>query len=79
MAQILFAIYEPPEKGMPFLAVKIEGVKTKYKKVSAIAVRSRADAEQALEIQKKDFDNPYWRDQEAMTAHYGPKNDEGKK
>jgi hypothetical protein len=73
MVQIQFAIYEPPEKGMPFLAVRIDGVKTKFKKVIAIAARTRADAEAALGNLQKDMANPYWREQASLEARYAPK------
>jgi hypothetical protein len=43
-----FAVYLPPEKGMPYLAVKIEGVKTPYKKVTAKAAKSIEDAERLV-------------------------------
>ena len=71
MAQFQFAVYDPPEKGMPFLAVRIDGVKTKYKKVIAVAAKTRADAEAALQSLEKDLTDPYWRDRTVLEAHYG--------
>ncbi len=71
MAQIVFAVYDPPEKGMPFLAVRITGVKTQLKKVTAIAAKTRADAEKIAAELERDFIDPDWRDRERLRAAYG--------
>ena len=78
MGKIEFAVYDPPEKGMPFLAVRINGVKTQFKKVIAIAAKSRIDAEAALETLEKDLSDPHWRDREELHSHYGSRPPEGK-
>jgi phage terminase Nu1 subunit (DNA packaging protein) len=70
MGQILFTIYDPPEKGMPFLAVRIDGVKTKMKTVWAIAAKTRADAEKAVEDLQRDLTDPHWRERARLRAAY---------
>lgn len=69
--QILFIVYDPPEKGMPFLAVRIDGVKTKLKKVQAVAAKTRADAEKLVQELERDLMDPHWRDHEGLRAAYG--------
>lgn len=72
--QIMFAIYDPPKKGMPFLAVRIDGVKTKFKKVQAIAAKTRTDAEKLVAELERDLRDPHWRDRERLHAAYGRAN-----
>jgi hypothetical protein len=48
MAQWIRAVYSPPEKGMPFLAVIISGVRSKKIEFAALT-KSREEAEAALE------------------------------
>jgi hypothetical protein len=69
--QIIFTVYDPPGKGMPFLAVRIDGVKTKSKKVQAIATKTRADAEKLVAEMERDVVDPDWRDRERLRAAYG--------
>ncbi len=69
--QIVFAVYDPPEKGMPFLAVRIDGVKTKFKKVQATAAKTRADAETLVAEMERDLCEPGWRDRAKLGAAYG--------
>ncbi len=66
MSQIVFAVYDPPEKGMPFLAVRIFGVKTQFKEVTAIAAKTRADAEKVIAELERDLNDPDWRDRERL-------------
>ena len=73
MGQISFAVYDPPEKGMPFLAVRIDGVKTKFKMVRAVASKTRAEAESAVEDLKRDLHDPQWRERAALHAAYSSK------
>ncbi len=68
--QIVFTVYDPPEKGMPFLAVRIDGVKTKFKKVQAVAAKTRADAEKLVQELERDLMDPHWRDRERLQAAY---------
>jgi len=69
--QIMFAVYDPPESGMPFLAVRIEGIKTKSKKVQAISAKTRADAEKLAAEMERDLREPNWRDRARLQAAYG--------
>lgn len=71
--QIQFAVYDPPAKGMPYLAVRIDGVKTKSKKVIAIAAKTRADAEKAVEEFERDLNDPHWRERASLHAYYASK------
>ncbi len=71
MSQIEFAVYVPSEKGLPFLAVRIDGTKTRYKKITATAAKTRAAAEVILEDLKRDLLEPHWRERAELKAHYG--------
>ena len=73
--RIVFAIYEPPEKGMPFLAVRIDGVKTKFKKAQAIATKTRADAEGLIADMERDLREPGWRDRAGLARAYSASRD----
>ncbi len=65
-----FAVYDPPEKGMPYLAVKIEGVKTPFKKITAFAARTQEEAEFIVEEMVKDLEDPSWRWRAKLDAAY---------
>jgi hypothetical protein len=68
---IEFAVYDPPKKGMPFLAVRIDGVKTKSKKVLAVAAKTREQAEVLVEEHRKDLTDPHWRERARLHNAYG--------
>lgn len=57
---------------MPFLAVRIDGVKTKFKTVQAVAAKTRADAEKIKEEMRRDLADPDWRHRERLRSAYGP-------
>lgn len=69
--QIVFAVHNPPERGMPFLAVQIDGIKTKSKKVRAVAAKTRGDAEKLVAEMERDLTDPHWRDRARLQAAYG--------
>lgn len=63
-------MHDPPKRGSPFLAVRIDGVKTKFKTVKAIAAKTRADAERFVEEMEKDLNDPDWRDRDRLRTAY---------
>ena len=71
MTQFMFAVYDPPTKGMPFLAVRIDGVKAEFKTVKAIAAKTRIEAEKLVQEMELDLREPHWRDRARLHAAYG--------